>query len=92
MRIIFEINDNTDNFKVIFCLKDEHTVPTALKNYEYEQFKYVKVFGSIRIFKEDKAIVGTHIKTIVKFDEVTNHLLQVFVAHNIRKRGVLTVS
>lgn len=91
MRIIFEINDGTETFKVIFYLKDEHTVPTALKHFDYEQNCYAKVFGSIRIFKEDKAIVGTHIKKVEKFDEVTNHFLQVFVAHNIRKKGVLSV-
>lgn len=53
---------------------------------------YVKVYGTIRVFKEEKAIVGTHIKKIEKFDEVTNHLLQVFVAHCIRKKGVLSSS
>ena len=53
---------------------------------------YAKVYGSIRVFKDEKAIVGTHIKKVEKFDEITNHLLQVFVAHNIRTKGVLTVS
>ena len=52
---------------------------------------YAKVFGTIRVFKEEKAIVGTHIKRIEKFDEVTNHLLQVFVAHQMRSQGTLTV-
>ena len=42
---------------------------------------YVKVFGTIRVFKEEKAIVGTHIKAIAKYDEITNHFLQVFVSH-----------
>ena len=51
---------------------------------------YVKVYGTIRVFKEEKAIVGTHIKKIDKLDEVTNHLLQVFVANCIRKKGVLS--
>lgn len=51
---------------------------------------YVKVFGTIRVFKEEKAIVGTHIKKVEKFDELTNHFLQVFVAHNIRHKGILT--
>lgn len=41
---------------------------------------YVKVYGTIRVFKDEKAIVGTHIKRVDKFDEVTNHMLQVFVA------------
>src|SRR4051794_10341043 len=56
------------------------------------QHAYAKVYGSIRVFKDEKAIVGTHIKKIEKFDEVTNHLLQVFAAHNIRTKSVLTVS
>lgn len=51
---------------------------------------YVKVYGTIRVFNKEKAIVGTHIKKIERFDDVTNHLLQVFVAHCIRKKGVLT--
>ena len=29
---------------------------------------YVKVYGTIRVFKEEKAIVGTHIKRIEKFE------------------------
>ena len=48
------------------------------------------MYGTIRVFKEEKAIVGTHIKRVDKFDEVTNHLLQVFVAQQLRKKGVLT--
>jgi hypothetical protein len=51
---------------------------------------YVKVYGTIRVFNKEKAIVGTHIKKLDKLDDVTNHLLQVFVAHAIRKKGVLT--
>jgi len=90
MRTSFEINDNTGTFKVIFYQKGENEVPIALKNFDYQKLMYVKVYGTIRVFKEEKAIVGTHIKKIEKMDEVTNHLLQVFVAHCIRKKGVLT--
>ena len=43
--------------------------------YVYSQLMYVRVFGTIRVFKEEKAIVGTHIKKVEKFDEVSNHLL-----------------
>jgi hypothetical protein len=52
---------------------------------------YAKVFGTVRVYKEEKAIVGTHIRKIEKFEEVTNHFLQTFVAHQIRTKGVLTV-
>ena len=52
---------------------------------------YVKIFGTIRVFKDEKAIVGTHIKKIEKFDEITNHLLQVCVSYCMRKQGTLTV-
>lgn len=47
------------------------------------------MYGNIRVFKEEKAIVGTHIKRIEKFDEMTNHFLSTYVAHCIRKKGVL---
>ena len=47
------------------------------------------MYGNIRVFKEEKAIVGTHIKKIEKFDELTNHFLSIFVANCIRKKGVL---
>ena len=53
---------------------------------------YVKVFGNVRVFKDDKVIVGTHIRAVTKYDEITNHLLQVCVAHCVRTKGVLTVS
>jgi len=61
-----------------------------LKNFHYKQFDYVKIFGSVRIFKEERAIVGTHISKIEKFDEITNHFLQIFVSHQIRVKGTLT--
>ena len=41
------------------------------------------------MFKEQKGIVGTHIQRIVDFDEITNHYLQVFVSHCVRKKGVV---
>ena len=75
MRIIFEVNDNTGVFKVIFYQKDANSIPTALKCFEYKQFTYVKVFGNIRVYKEEKAIVGASIRRLSKFDELTNHFL-----------------
>lgn len=89
MRTQFEINDNTGTFYVLFYHKGENQVPTALRNFHYEQFTYVKVYGNIRVFKEEKAIVGTHIKRITKFDELTNHFLSVYTSHCIRKKGIL---
>ena len=81
MRTLFELNDNTGTFKVIFYQKGENEVPVALKNFEYVHNNYVKVYGTIRVFKEEKGIVGSHIQQINKQDDITNHFLQVFVAH-----------
>ena len=89
MRTQFEINDNTCTFHVLFYHKGENQVPTALRNFNFEQFTYAKIYGNIRVFKEEKAIVGTHIKRIEKFDEVTNHFLSVFISNCIRKKGIL---
>ena len=33
--------------------------------------------------------MGTHIKAVTKHDEVTNHVLQVFVGGQIRQKGLL---
>ena len=52
----------------------------------------MKLFGTVRLFKEEKILVGTHVKKIEKFDEITNHFLQVFTAQQIRLKGILTVS
>lgn len=41
---------------------------------------YAKIFGTVRAYKEEKGIVGTHMKKVEKFDEIPNHFLQVFVA------------
>ena len=90
MRTLFELHDNTGIFKVIFYQKGENEIPIALKNFKYTEHNYVKVYGTIRVFKEEKAIIGTHIKQVEKQDDITNHLLQVFVAHSIRHKGVLT--
>ncbi len=92
MRIVLEINDNTGTTKIIFYQKDQGQIPTALRNFDYKQFMYAKVFGTVRVYKEERAIVGTHIRKIEKFEEMTNHLLQTFVAHQQRLKGVLTVS
>ena len=89
MRTQFEINDNTCTFHVLFYHKGENQVPTALRNFNYEQFTYAKIYGNIRVFKDEKAIVGTHIKKIEKYDEVTNHFLSVFISNCIRKKGIL---
>ena len=75
MRTIIEINDNTCMFKIIFYQKGENETPMALKDYEYKENTYVKVYGSIRVFKEEKAIVGTKIEQIQKHDNITNHFL-----------------
>jgi hypothetical protein len=47
----------------------------SLINLLNRQHMHAKIFGTIRVYKEEKAIVGTHIKKIVKYEEVTNHFL-----------------
>lgn len=65
-------------------------MPSALKNFEERQNIYVRVYGSVRVFKEERAIVGSKIEEIKEHNEVTNHLLQVFVSHQARLKGSLS--
>lgn len=80
MRIDIEISDNTSTNKVVFYQKGTNETPAALKNFEEKQNIYVKVYGTIRVFKGDRKIVGSKIETIKDHNEITNHFLQVFVS------------
>jgi RPA family protein len=92
MRTIFDVTDGTGFFKVIFYQKGENEIPMALKEYTFEENTYVRVYGSIRVFKEEKAIVGTKIEKLPSMNELTNHFLQTFVASQIRHKGLLSKS
>lgn len=83
------IEDSTGVQKVIFYHKSENEKPQALKSYKYVEGSYARVYGSIRIFKEEKAIVGNSITAITEHNDITNHWLKVFNAHCIRKQGLL---
>lgn len=80
MRTLFELNDGTHCQKVIFYKKGDAEVPKALQDFEYKENTWVKVMGTVRVFKEETAIVGNKIEQVVQHDEVTNHFLQIFVA------------
>ena len=90
MRTIFQIDDTTECFRVIFYHKGESEEPAAFKGFTYKHDMHVKIYGSIRVFKEEKAIVGSFIKSLKLQDEMTNHFLQVFVSHSIRHKGLLS--
>ena len=92
MRTIFEIDDTTGSQKVIFYQKGENEVPSQLKDFEYEEGAWVKIYGTIRVFKDEKALIGSHIQMIKQHDLVTNHFLQTMVGHQIRNKGVLQQS
>jgi hypothetical protein len=90
MRTIFEVDDGTASFKLIFYQKGENDVPYALRTLEFTEGMYARIYGSLRVFKEDRALVGSNIQAITNHNEVTNHFLKIFTAHCIRKHGNLT--
>jgi len=89
MRTLFELDDGTGVFTVIFYQKGEGEEPQALRNFNYVEGMYARIYGSLRVFKEEKALVGTNIQAITNHSEVTNHFLKVFTAHCVRKHGTL---
>jgi hypothetical protein len=90
MRTVFDINDNTACNKVIFYKKGTDEVPTSLKGFVERENIYVKIHGTVRVFKEERAIVGIRIQEVTDHNEITNHLLQVCVAHQARVKGTLS--
>jgi hypothetical protein len=89
-RTAFDLCDNTGTFRVIFYNREENVLPTFLQNFDYESGCYVKIFGAIRMFKDVKNIVGTHLTKITDFDELTNHFLQVFTGSCVRRKGTMS--
>ena len=89
MHTLIMINDNTNYFPVVFYHKGENEVPHMLKNFKFERLSYAKIYGTIRVLKDHKAIIGTFIKKVDKFDEITNHFLTVFMSYQMRKKGQL---
>ena len=79
-RVTFDINDNTGVFSVTFYSRGgDHEVPAALKGLNIETGMYVRIFGNLKVFKENRAIVGTHMDIIEDFDDLTHHFLTVFL-------------
>lgn len=80
MRIVYTIHDGTSFTKIIFYSKGENEKPSALTDFNEQLNIYVKVYGTVRIFKEERGIIVARIEEIKEHNEITNHLLQVFVA------------
>ncbi|CAI2377655.1 unnamed protein product [Moneuplotes crassus] len=88
-RVSYLLNDNTGTMKVTFY-KGGNYLPKYLEEFKYEEGCYVKVFGQAKNFKDVRQVVGVHLEAIDDFNYITNHLLQVFVASCVRKKGVLS--
>lgn len=88
-RSTFILNDNTGTIKCTFYNRDENVLPKYLQSFDYEEDCYVKLFGTIRMFKDVKQVVGAHLSKIEDYDVVTNHFLQVFVGSCVRQKGIL---
>ena len=91
MRHMLRLEDSTGETIVTFYQKAETTLPPPLRNFEYVEGsgQWVRIYGFIRVFHDQKSIVGINLQEITKHDEITNHFLKVFVAHNVRHKGVL---
>mmetsp|Transcript_16234 Transcript_16234/g.27459 ORF Transcript_16234/g.27459 Transcript_16234/m.27459 type:complete len:166 (-) Transcript_16234:225-722(-) len=92
MKTNMVIEDSTGVQTVNFYQKGDNQVAAPLKNFTYtrEKDQWVRVYAIIRIYNEQKYVVGISLNEVEKMDEVTNHFLQIFVNHNIRNKGVLS--
>ena len=84
MRTVYHISDSTDNFKIIFYQKSESEKPRPLTEFQYKENAWVRIIGTVRVFREETCIVGMKIDLVKNHDDITNHFLQIFVAHNYR--------
>ena len=91
MRTVIELSDTTSFGTVTFFHKGDSSVPAALKNFEYkeEEEQWVRVYAFMRAYNDLKNIVGVNLEEIKNQNDVTNHFLKIFVAHNLRHKSVL---
>ena len=92
MRTILTLTDSTGFLHVNFYHKDNNT-PQPLVNFENkgDGSQWVQITGFIRVFGNEKSVIGINLKEITKMNLVTNHLLKCFVSNQMRHKGVLNV-
>ena len=80
MRHMITLDDSTGSTIVTFYQKGDNNTPQALRNFDYREGEgqYVRVHGFIRVFNDQKNVVGINLQEITKMDEVTNHFLKVY--------------
>ena len=60
--------------------------------FEISQSKYLKIFGSLRIYHDIPTISILHIEVVNSIDTITHHWLKViFIKHELMNRSSLTV-
>jgi RNase P/RNase MRP subunit p29 len=64
MRHMVGLEDSTGQTMVTFYNKGDQNVPQALANFEYKEGEgqWVRVYGFIRVFNDQKSIVGINLE------------------------------
>ena len=91
MKTVVELSDSTGFYDVVFFNKGDRSTPQALKDFNYEDNgqQWVRVYAFMRVYNDQKSLVGIKLEEVTCKNEITNHFLKIFVAHQIRQKGAL---
>lgn len=77
----FEIDDGTGTIEVKVWTTTEDAEDEASKAPKYTERSYVRVFGSLKVYREKKTINATAVRVVEDFNEITYHMLESLSIH-----------
>jgi len=87
-KTLFAVDDTTGKITIQLIKKDTG-VPKSLQNISFQKNIYIRAMVSIRPFKGSKNYMCTKVQEVTDYNQVTYHMLNVFLARAQRTKGYL---
>uniref|UniRef100_A0A7S0WS52 Replication protein A C-terminal domain-containing protein n=1 Tax=Pyramimonas obovata TaxID=1411642 RepID=A0A7S0WS52_9CHLO len=84
----YTLDDGTGKVEVRMWLDDEGDLGQSMSGSGYAKGTYVRVYGNLRTFQNQRNIVAFQIRPVVDFNEVTFHLLEAIFVHTKRTKAM----
>lgn len=86
----FRVDDGTGRIDVKIWIDSEDNEYNQQKRSAWREGVYVRVYGHLRAFNNQRSVVAFSIQPITNFNEVTYHFLEVIYVHLYHTKGPLT--
>jgi len=87
-RTVFYMDDSTGRIQVAYYMKaDSHGQPDL--DFVHKENMYVKAVVVVRPFRQQKSFIATSLQHVTDYNQISYHLLSIFLASAYRKKGPL---